>query len=1160
MSDDLSQDYIGDKQLVAQNAAASELDSLLKQFDVIPDTSQPSPDGKPPKKEDQNKSSSGGVLGVLEDVGRGVVDAPGAVVTGARDAAQEALDLTKSMSDWLDQNLGTIEIGGPDGFLNVKSPAESKERPSEGVNLPDVPEGLKPDSVTGGMIKSIAQFLTGFGVAGKALKGVKAANRSAKAAKAAGQGAVADFTVFDGHDQRLADLVESAPGLQNPITDYLKSDPSDSEAEGRFKNALEGLGLGVVTDGMLLAMRGMRSAAVAKRVEADSARVPGGTDEALPAVDDAQIFEMLGDPKGPTLNLKPSDGAAKPEQVATDTRVSFGEKLTRAIDEQGDLGGVPPELPPKGIAQEVEPETFINFSRIEAPDDVKNVMQQMTDAFKGDVDKARRGAKATFKQIELDADHVDAFEVLKTRRTGQPLNAEQSVAARQLWGSSAAKLQQLAKAAADNPNEQNLFAFRKMMAVHQTIQNEVIAARTETARALASWRIPTGTPEIRFQQMADTLDQFGGAELARDMARRIASASGNGLVTEMDQFVNKSAYARTRDAMLEVWINALLSGPKTHLVNAISNTSVLFQQMYERNTAARFAQLLGDENSVQFGESTAQLFGMISGMRDAFRYAGKTLITGESGFGLEFNKLEEKTIGAFSSEALQISKDGAVGRTVDLLGSLARVPGRSLQASDEFFKTIGYRMELHAQALRMATQEVNGNVIDPSQLKNRIAEIIENPPRSIVLSSIDQALYQTFNSAAGDFSKKIIALKGRYPAFNILIPFVRTVGNLMKYSFERTPLASMMKHVRADLSAGGARRDMALARISTGSMIMLTVADMTMNEQITGAGPSSMAERQALLRSGWQPYSVKVDDRYFAYNRLDPLGMTFGLAADMTEILVNDQYGPEKEKTMEEVGVAVALSVANNVMSKAYLSGLSEFMEAMSDPKRYGQSYFQRLAGSLIPTGVAEVTRAQDPYMREANNMIEAIRRRTPGLSESLPLRRNLWGEPISYQSGLGKAYDMMSPIYSKLENPHPVDDEILRLEVNITMPPSKTSMNGVTVDLERYEGAYSRYVELAGNELKHPAWRMGARDLLNEIITGKHTLSQVYDMKSDGPEGGKADFIKDILNQYRSLARDQLVKEYPEIDARVKEMQKQKRELKLPLIGQNTTSTAVIP
>jgi hypothetical protein len=109
-----------------------------------------------------------------------------------------------------------------------------------------------------------------------------------------------------------------------------------------------------------------------------------------------------------------------------------------------------------------------------------------------------------------------------SRRKGEPLNAEQSVAARQLWATSSTKLAETARLAADSPSDSNLFAFRKMLATHYAIQKEVIAARTETARALNSWKIPTGSSDDMTRQMEAMLDGFGGTTVNRDLAKKIA--------------------------------------------------------------------------------------------------------------------------------------------------------------------------------------------------------------------------------------------------------------------------------------------------------------------------------------------------------------------------------------------------------------------------------------------------------------------------------------------------------------------------------------------------------------------------------------------------------------------------------------------------------------
>lgn len=1200
-----------------------------------PDGQQPGTGGQPagtPGAAPVEAAAKGGVIAGAVAAGkdfiRGVIETPRALFKGARNAAQETLDLADDAADWLDDHipLGGIHVG-TDGVDFLNSEELRDARTVLETELPDLNE---PQSVTGQMVRGVTQFLAGFAGAGKLrmFKALEPASKAGRFAKASAQGAVADFVVFDEHEARLSDLVQQFSALQNPVTAYLASDPTDSTAEGRFKMAVEGVLGGTLTEGVLRGLAVMRQA---RKARGQTPLKPA--EEAAHQPDAFGAWSDLVD--GPPL-ITSSEPA----------RIVRGRKLDEAMRE---VAGGPDDLVVKQ-PRRVE----INFARIEAPEDIKEVLQALADRNAPTIDQARRGVR-TFGDIKLGANEVNAWETLMQRRKGEPLNAEQSVAARQLWVSSARSLREVATAAASSPSEKNLYVFRKMMAVHHAVQKEVIAARTETARALASWRIPVGGAEEQLRHAQFALESAGGPEVTRELAQRVAALGRAGATRELDDFVEKSAMATTKDAVTEAWIMALLSGPKTHIVNTLSNASVIGMQIFERGVASRIGQALGDTGGVELGEATVQFFGVVEGFKDALRYAWKTAKTGETGFGM--GKVEAPRQGAISSEALNLSSSGWVGRAVDGIGSLIRLPGRALAVEDEFFKSVAYRAELKAQALRQASREVHAGQVAPDQLKARIAELVDNPPEHIRIASVDQAMYSTFTNAPGKLAQSLSRLSNEYLAVKVLLPFVRTPANILKFVFERTPLAPLMQQVRADVAAGGARRDLALARMSTGTAIMLAGADMAMSGTVSGGGPVDPAQRQALARSGWQPYSVRVpeslfvvgepqgliepgnidlharpevrnadgsvstvrsmsfnedgveiliptvsddgrilsdDDaieayesagrhlgkfqspeqatayakavhdqqdafyrtpndargaRWYSYRRTDPLGMTLGMAADMVELMANSDY-ESLEGNDEALAVAIAASIGSNVTSKTYLSGISEFFEMMSDPKRYGQSFASRLAGSVVPTGVAEIARGVDPYMREVSGMLDAMRARTPGLSDNLPPRRDLWGRPVSYQSGLGKGYDAFSPIYSRGEKPEPIDTAIIENGINARMPPRTLSVDGVAVNLRARPEVYARYVELAGNEIKHPAWNMGAKDLLNAIVSGQHPLSQVYALRSDGPDGGKATMILDTINQFRALARQQLIEEFPDLRAELATKRTEKRRAKFPKVG----------
>jgi len=214
----------------------------------------------------------------------------------------------------------------------------------------------------------------------------------------------------------------------------------------------------------------------------------------------------------------------------------------------------------------------------------------------------------------------------------------------------------------------------------------------------------------------------------------------------------------------------------------------------------------------------------------------------------------------------------------------------------------------------------------------------------------------------------------------------------------------------------------------------------------------------------------------------------------------------DREVDPDEAAVYFAASIAGSAMSKTYLRGIAELAETLANPKMHAESFAQSFAGSFVPAALAEAARQQDPYRLEIASMLDAMKARVPGLSRDLPARRDLWGRPIPFKSGLGPVYDAVSPIASRRENPEPVDREMLRHEVWVADLKRQAVFDGVTVDLTRpeFKGAYGRYARLAGNALAHPAWGKGCMDFLNETVTGEGPMAAVYALRSDGPEGGK--------------------------------------------------------
>lgn len=187
------------------------------------------------------------------------------------------------------------------GFIDADDLILSSFRAAEGLlrgtvgmidMIPGVDTGIgeaprftgTPDTAFGSFLTGSMQFLMGFipvfGSLGTAANVARASRIAAvqgrqlsitgQAAATVGRflagtpttramsaGAFVDFVGYDGNEARLSDLIEGFPALKNPITGFLESSEDDPEAVGRFKNAVEGLGLGVFTDLMIPALRGI---------------------------------------------------------------------------------------------------------------------------------------------------------------------------------------------------------------------------------------------------------------------------------------------------------------------------------------------------------------------------------------------------------------------------------------------------------------------------------------------------------------------------------------------------------------------------------------------------------------------------------------------------------------------------------------------------------------------------------------------------------------------------------------------------------------------------------------------------------------------------------------------------------------------------------------
>ena len=757
--------------------------------------------------------------------------------------------------------------------------------------------------------------------------------------------------------------------------------------------------------------------------------------------------------------------------------------------------------------------------------------------FVAELTAQRRGPVLSDAQvIELAKKSDMTWEHLLDLPPGAVLNPEQTVKVRQMFHNRGTVLIQLAEdALASNAPEDYKAMLQQFVEMRQaTVKIVGPIAESGRVQRLQKANLPlsaepkfTMEREPQFRISEPFINQLYGMLTQAQAIREVAPGALTPerlalMISKLKTPEQLMAFARKMenptwwDMAMEVWINGLLSGPITHSTNIISNAATLAWNIPERAVASML-----NPKAVRPGEAAAMLGGVVESMGDAWRLAWKAFKEEQPQFGQAKLEMPRRAI---TADALEVT--GMTGRAVDFLGAAVRLPGRFLMAGDDFFKAIAFRAELRALAKRQAFREINEMSLTGKAAAQKAREIekniLDNPPDSIKEAAQEFAAYTTFTRDLGETGQKVQALAST-PIGRIVLPFVRTPTNIFKFAGERTPLALASRAVREEIAAGGERRALALAKIGLGSMTMAYMSTLAANGLITGGGPKDKTLRQIKMQTGWKPYSFKIGNEYISYARIEPLGSLFGLAADAADIM-----GQLSEADAAKLASALTVAISRNVAQKTFVKGLAGTLSAVTSQEvKQVNSFLEKELPTILPysSALGQTAKNVDPVMREVNSIMDAFKAKLPGYSSDLPPHRNLWGEPVLLEGGLGP--DLLSPFYSSTVKDDKVAAELDRLQAPITLPSKQIDRVPLTPK------QYDRYQILAAQ----PQGKPSLREKLEEVIA-----SDLYKHGTDDPaDGGKITLLKMWVNNYRDLAKFQLRQEDADLDAKLRERETKK-------------------
>lgn len=1020
-------------------------------------------------------------------------------LSGIGDAVNETTDLFHSGLNYVDNHL----LG--DSLIPEKNP----------ILLPS----YDPQTTAGGVTKGLSQFLTAFVGAGKLLAPFKAAAALKTAGKAGEvahgllQGAVADFIGFDPKEGRFANVLQDA-GIQNDVVNYLAADPNDSKLEGRFKNALEGAGLGLAMEPVFMAFKGLKKVYEGAKSEGVHGAVRemvdnhGAVEEAMAGGLEPKPNAVTGRQLTPPASPKYVDPEEMKKLIERPDDAFSREDLSKAVNYDMYQGSE------KALAEmdHIAEATAAGWDDgVRSLDTVKAQSDALAD-MAGESDEFANALRVRAAQDAKSVSHMDArlrtYKIMYIGLTDDIDRIGQSII--QTGGSPEDKakfLQRIAQA-------EDLFISLK------NVQKE--AARTVRFSAIPNQPVS----EMTMEQLQEAVSRAGGDKKVMDIALRLRGAEGN--PKAMSKILKEMNTSSFWDVHHEYWVNAVLSNPKTSAVNMLSNQLMAVMMPAERMLGGA---ITGDMASVREGMR------LYAGM---YRYAWDALKEACVAFKYDRNMIDsggsvfDKPVGSITSQGLQLRSDSTLGMATDYIGSLVRLPSRFLGAQDEFFKQLNYRAKVYSDAMAAAMDDASLRG-DPKAIakfvEDKFAEAIDKGVGNYK-PALDYAREATFTSDLEyGISRDLQTMAAKNPMVRAVLPFVRTPANIIRQAWQRTPiLGSYQRQLAKDLaSSDPIIKSAAYGKVATGSLLWTTAIMAAGNGAITGGGPKDANLKSIMMDQagdGWQPYSIVTANAdgtktYTRYDRLDPIGMFFGLAADFhaASQLIEDGK-------VDEVAAAMITAIAKNVTSKTYLRGITDALDALMDPEKKAQKFIMNRASTYVPFSalLGQVRRDTDPHMRELRSVMDAVVNRVPGMSDSLPAKRSwITGNPVVYPEGIGHEYipDLINPFTKSTGPADPVLAELVRLKHGF-VPPSKTLIEG---QLDLTPQQYERYNEL------HGTVKIGGKTMMDRLrdVIGSPGYDAERKNMPDIPDGTidpRTKMVQRVITQYRETAKNALINE----------------------------------
>lgn len=268
---------------------------------------------------------------------------------------------------------------------------------------------------------------------------------------------------------------------------------------------------------------------------------------------------------------------------------------------------------------------------------------------------------------------------------------------------------------------------------------------------------------------------------------------------------------------------------------------------------------------------------------------------------------------------------------------------------------------------------------------------------------------------------------------DIVMPFTKTPANIAMRGIDYSPVGVAnalvkLKNAKSNVEVSNALT--LLGQGATGTAAIAVGYALAQSGIIQGALSDDKDEAQWEKSHGKLAYSVKVGDNYYTFDWAQPASIPIILGTTIYQCMQDSDNALD---TIYQGTVA-----ATNAWSDlSPLQTLTDIFGGNGTPAENIADTFLEAPLGWIPAQLGAAARIGDTTQRvtydntsKLNNIINQAKSKIPGLSQTLPVAYDTWGNPIKRQDSTGEAAlaNLLNPGQIGNIRETPIDDEISRL------------------------------------------------------------------------------------------------------------------------------------